>query len=234
MKKLLKLYSFIIIVMLSFESFPVYANASGETNITVVLDVSEDDSEYDEINEYLIKHGQEILNNKQRSSSITLSGIKRLVQSDPRWSNVIMQTCQKTIGASGCTLTSFAMVRNLLSGTNDTPADINNKLGNAACPFNWEIAKTAYEYTILTKVSNDNGISNESAHLNIIGAIDEYSRPAIVGLKNSSGGTHFVVAHGYTLDGDIIICDPAARNYTRISQYYNAGYFVYRIYVYSK
>lgn len=86
----------------------------------------------------------------------------------------------------------------------------------------------------MTKVHEDNGITNERARLNIIGAIDEYSKPAIVGLKTSSGSTHFVVAYGYTSDGDIIISDPASSDRTRISYYYNKNYFVHRIYVYSK
>lgn len=238
MRKLVKLWSIAMSMMLCINAPTVYASSIEQDEIKIdsnlEVDVFEDDSDYDDINDYLIDHGREVLNNSGKRSSTTLSGIKRLRQSDSRWSSVVMKTCNKTIGSSGCTLTSFTMVRNLLSGTNDTPADVNAKLGNAACPFQWETAKTLYGYTILTKVSDNNGISNERARLNIVGAIDEYSRPAIVGVKNSSGGTHFVVAHGYTSDGDIIICDPAERNYTRLSQYYNAGNFVYRIYVYSK
>ena len=102
----------------------------------------------------------------------------------------------------------------------------------ASQQINWSYAENLYGYTALTKVRNDSGVSNEVARLNVVGAIDEYSRPAILGLKTSSGSTHFVVGYGYTSDGDIIICDPASRNYTMLSEYFDAGYFVYRIYVY--
>lgn len=232
-KKLVKLCSMVMGMVLCFNSVTAYASAAEQAvkiDETYELDVYEDDSAYDEVNDYLIQHGREVLENTKKRSSVTLSGIKRLVQSDPRWSSVVMQKCGKTIGGSGCALTSFTMVRNLLSGTNDTPADVNAKLGDAACPLNWETAREKYGYKILTRVTHQ--ISNEVARLHIVGAIDEYSRPAIVGM--SGNGEHFVVANGYTSDGDIIICDPSARNYTRLSQYYNNGYYVDRIYVYSK
>ena len=199
MKKLMKLCSMMLGMILCFNTLTVYANSAEQADIKFdnmfELDVCEDDSDYDEINDYLVEHGREVLDNTRMRSSVTLSGIKRLVQSDSRWSSVVMKTCNKTIGAAGCALTSFTMVRNLLSGTNDTPADVNAKMGDAACPFQWETAEKKYNYTILTKVSNNSGISNERARLNIVGA---------------------------------------AINYTRISQYYNKGYFVHRIYVYSR
>lgn len=203
------------------------------------LDVAEDTSEYDELNEYLIQHAREILGDSRTRTSVRLTGINRLVQTDSRWKNVVLNGDNErglTIGQAGCCLTSFTMVRNLLSGTSDTPADVNTALGNGAIPFNWETAKSTYDYTILTKRRDDSGISKESIYLNVVGAIDEYSRPVIIGFKLTSdpSKTHFVVGHGYTTEGEIIICDPASRNYTAISQYYDAGYYVYEFYVYSK
>lgn len=205
---------------------------------TAPPDVAEDTSKYDALNEYLIQHAREILSNPKARASITLSGIKRLTQADSRWGSVVINGSgeKATISSAGCCLTSFAMVRNLISGTSDTPADINTTLGDYAYNFRWDIAEEKYDYTVLTSKRKDSGISKENVYLNIVGVIDEYSLPAIVGFKLASDTTktHFVVAHGYTLDGDLIICDPAGRNYTKISQYYDAGYYVYEFYVYDK
>ena len=201
--------------------------------VAVEINVDEDASQFDDVNAYLAEHGKEVLDNYKMRSSVTLGNINRLAQADSRWKNEVMQTAGSTIGNAGCCLTSFTIVRNCISGTSDTPATVNSKLGNAACPFNWETARSTYGYSILTKMRNDSGISNESARLTVVGAIDEYSRPVMIGMKYNDK-THFVVGYGYTSDGDIIICDPAGRNYTKLSQYYNAGYYVHRLYVYSK
>lgn len=222
--------SLVLVLALGFANIlPGYA----EEEVIVDYDVHEDTSKYDEINEYLIQHAREILASPQSRTTVKLSNIKRLQQADSRWAKVEMQTTGDTIGKAGCCLTSFTMVRNLISSKSDTPATVNTALGDNACPFKWQPAADIYGYTILTAVSNDNGVSNESARLNVVGAIDEYSRPAIIGLKKNSG-THFVVGYGYTSEGDIIICDPAGRNYTMLSQYFDEGYFVHRLYVYSR
>lgn len=203
-----------------------------ESEFVIINDVDEDTTNYDEINEYLIAHGEEVLSNTNGRSSVKLSNIKRLVQTDSRWSSEVMQSQGLTIGKAGCCLTSFTMVRNFISNVSETPATVNKALGNNACSFNWSYAENLYGYTALTKLRNDSGISQKTAVLNVVGAIDEYSRPAIIGLKTSSGNTHFVVAYGYTSDEEIIICDPASRNYTLLSKYFDEGYFVHRIYVY--
>ena len=229
-KKFLKKVAFLLTLVMGF-SITSDVKAS-ENDYIFINDYDEDTTNYDEINEYLIRRGREVLNNPMCRSSVRLSNLKRLVQSDSRWSSVVMQSAGLTIGKSGCCLTSFTMVRNLISNVSETPATVNAAMGNYACDFNWSYAENLYGYTALTKVRNDSGVSNEVARLNVVGAIDEYSRPAILGLKTSSGSTHFVVGYGYTSDGDIIICDPASRNYTMLSEYFDAGYFVYRIYVY--
>ncbi len=239
MKRLLKagkklgnriVLSFVLVLALGFVDV---LNGYAEEKAIIDYDVHEDTTKYNEINEYLIQRGREILSNPQSRTTVKLSNIKRLKQADSRWAQDIMQTEGLTIGKAGCCLTSFTMVRNLISSKSDTPATVNTALGDNACQFKWQPAADTYGYTIITAVSNDNGISDESARLNVVGAIDEYSRPAIIGLKRPSG-THFVVGYGYTSEGDIIICDPASRNYTMLSQYFDDGYFVHRIYVYSR
>lgn len=60
----------------------------------------------------------------------------RYSQKDPRWSGIVMQTCGTTIGAEGCALTSAAM--NLVYYGKDTdPKQLNQCLGNYACPLYW-------------------------------------------------------------------------------------------------
>lgn len=206
----------------------------------ICLDVQEDTSQYEQIYTYLEEHGKEVLENYKMRSSVSLGNITRLAQADSRWANEVIQEAnaeqgikEVTIGSGGCCLTSFTIVRNCISNTSDTPSTVHAKLGSAACPFSWSTAATTYGYTILTGRQNDNGISDESARLTVVGAIDEYCLPVIIGMKYS-GGTHFVVGYGYTSDGDIIICDPAGRNYTRFSQYTEEGYYVHRLYIYSK
>ena len=179
---------------------------------TIEVDVDEDVSQFDDINAYLEEHGKEVLDNYKMRSSVTLGNINRLAQADSRWKNEVMQTAESTIGNAGCCLTSFTIVRNCISRTSDTPATVNSTLGDAACPFNWEIARSTYGYSILTKMRNDSGISNESARLTVVGAIDEYSRPVMIGMKYS-GGNHFVVGYGYTRDGEILKWDSAGRNF---------------------
>lgn len=231
-KNFCRLLALTIVIFLGFN----YAlNVKAEEDIIIINDIGGDASQYDEINEYLMQHAKEILSNsKTRNGYVKLSGIQRLVQTDSRWSNEIMQTDGISIGRAGCCLTSFTMIRNLISNVSDTPSTVNSVMGDNASPFNFYYAASAYGYTILTERREDSGISDEATILNVIGAIDEYSRPVLIGLKKSSGSTHFVVGYGYTLDGDVIICDPAGRNYTMLSQYFDEGYFAHRIYVYTR
>ncbi len=207
---------------------PFYA----QENFTYELDVYEDTSQYDEINAMLEERGREIIENNNSNSRYIrfLLSVTRLVQTDSRWSNVQLGTSGQTIGSAGCCLTSFTMIRNYISGTSDTPVNVNSVLGSNANPFNYSVAASRYGYDIVTAKYENAGISESTAKSIIIGALNEFSKPVLVGVKNSSGATHFVVAAGYNSDLDIIIKDPASRNYVVLSQYLNAGYYVHRIY----
>ena len=156
--------------------------------------------------------------------------VTRLVQSDSRWANVKLGTSNTTIGASGCCLTSFTMIRNYISGTSNTPVNVNSKLGSYANPFDYSVAANKYGYSIATAKYDNAGITDTTAESIIIGAIEKYKVPVLVGVKNASGGTHFVVACGYTTANTIVIRDPASRNYTNLTQYFDKGYYVHRIY----
>lgn len=103
--------------------------------------------------------------------------------------------------------------------------------------YRWKNADaviTEYYYTILSAESNDSGINTDSAKELIIGIIDTFEVPVIVGFIKPNGGTHFVLASGFFEDGSICIKDPASKNYTRLSQYLDQGYIIHRIYAYSR
>lgn len=188
----------------------------------------------DEINAMLAARGRSIRARRIDERGFALTGIVRLLQKDERWKDVIMQSEGLTIGDAGCALTSFTMVSNWLSNTNLTPADVNTRMGNYACGFNWAKASEIFGYTLTVSNRNDAGIS-DGADI-ILGAIDYYQKPVIVGMRTSGGAKHFVVAYGYTGSGDIIISDPANYNPARtlLSVYLNSGYYIYSVYMYSR
>lgn len=230
--KLLKKLFMLGLVTCSMTLFGCLTTEASASEPVIELDVYEDTSEFDEMNEYLVERGREILLNPRTRTSVNLVNISRLAQNNPSWANDIMQTEGVTIGSQGCCLTSFTMIRNCISSVSNTPRNVNATLGNYACPFYYNQAASAYGYQILTKARNDAGLNQENARFNIVGAIDDFSRPVLVGLKNSSGATHFVVAKGYNTNGEIYILDPAPANYSNLSSYTNNGYFIYVFYVY--
>lgn len=252
-KKSYKVMALLISIMVVF-SCRIVAVAEnletiGEVSFAYIpLDVGNDDGEDMELVECLAQHGQEVLDNwKYRSSTVSIIGIVRLQQSDPRWNDFEMGRYVDdngnvkiyTIGNSGCTLTCFTMVKNFLDKTSLTPVDVYNYLGAyISFSFHWEEAARKCGYTIQLKLHKDSGISNDTARLAVIGAIDEYSRPAIIGFSydGNLNNTHFVLGYGYTSDGDIMIYDPASTNNTMLSQYVNetSGAYIHRIYIYNK
>lgn len=231
------LVSFLAIVVLVTGTV-LNIEANGISGIE--LEVYENTTCNNEINEALLNRGNEILEqlNSNARYIVQLLDVDLLVQGDSRWASIeigrdIVNGKEEiyTMSNSGCCITSFAMIRNFLSGTDETPATIFQTMGAAACPFNYTTAANTYNYDIITSVSNNSGISTDTANSTIIGAISSYSVPVLVGLKSSST-THFVVACGYNSAGGILIRDPAGGRYTLLSQYLDSGYYVYRIYVY--
>ena len=188
-----------------------------------------------ELNNLLAERGSAIRKKRLDDRGFALTNIKRLLQNDSQWKDVVIGTRENgtkiTMGESGCTITSFTIVSNWLSNTSITPVDVKNRMGSNACPFAWTVAESLYGYDLAIKEMNDNGIASGTD--TILGAIDLYETPVIVGVKNAAT-THFVVAYGYTSSYDIIISDPAQRNYTTLSQYLNEGYYIHRIFLYLK
>lgn len=163
---------------------------------------------------------------KKRATRV-LSNFKNLQQGDSAWKDVVMPKCKEKIGVAGCCLTSFTMIQRYYGGTDD-PKQVNAKLGEAACPFQYAVAASKYGYTY-NYVTNSSTLSNPTNYIK--GAIDS-GNPVLIGMKYS-GGTHFVAAFGY--DGDnIIISDPASKSYQYLYQYLNIGYSVYQLITYFK
>lgn len=236
-RKMYKVIVLMVGIMVLFNAQMVFAAEKEE--LIVIDDVEEDDTKYDEISDYLENRGKEILSSwRYRASTVMLVGVKRYQQSYESWSEDIMSGMEgQTIGRSGCTLTCFTMAKNFLLGTDDNPGIVNRVLGSYACDFSWSGAAETYGLNIAIgrRYFTPAEISNSRANLIIIGAIDEFSAPVIVGYKDeTSENTHFVLAYGYTSEGDIIIMDPASDNRTLLSECVNeqSNNFIHRIYTY--
>lgn len=142
---------------------------------------------------------------------------------------MLCKKCGKTIGNSGCCLTSFAMIETYFGGGDD-PGKVNTKMGNSACPFVY--ATAAQKYNLKIANSKYGEVSDNDAIDFIVGAIDS-GNPVLVGMqKDNSSSTHFVAAYGY--DGSTIyIHDPASgRDYETLGEYLE-NYYVNRLYVYT-
>lgn len=201
---------------------------------------SESEAEYDTVGDpeliaMLTARGRAIRMRRFDDRGFALTGIVRLLQSDPRWANVVMQSRGLTIGKAGCTLTSFTIVSNWLSNRSQTPAEVNTILGDDACYMNWTGAASKFGYR-LTLFKEFSSSSLADAKDLVMGSIDYYQKPVIVGMATDSGESHYVVAYGYNENMDIIICDPADCSPTRttFSQYTNLHYYITQVIMYSR
>lgn len=178
---------------------------------------------------YYIDIGERV--GQTRSSSRFFTPTKYF-QNNQTWSGYYMQTCNKTIGNSGCALTSFAMLASMYGSTDD-PGEVNTVMGNDACPFSWDDSRDNYgfdEHHISWST-----LSDSTAKSAIAGILMEEG-VCIVGMTYS-GGTHFVLARGYQTDlsgnTEIYIYDPAYQNnYTKLQDYFDIDYTVNRIVYY--
>lgn len=156
------------------------------------------------------------------STNITVGSAIRLNvpvirQYDSRWKNKYIANSNATIGKYGCTLTSLAMVHSYKTGVLYTPDVMDDMLrftGGGAVYWNSVNALGYYK------------------HAYSLSAIYEQLKqgnPVIIGGKNASGGTHWVVITGYTgtsvanLNGwDFTINDPGNGNRTTLQQFFDS------------
>lgn len=221
MKKLLAT----IMIMSMLLTTGIVAFAQKDNDVSVQLDVDEEITEADiEYSDYLMQLGEAL--SKRRATTV-LSNFKNLQQTDPNWKNEIMQTRGETIGNSGCCLTSFTMIQRYYGGT-DSPKEVNQKMGDYACLFYYDVAAARYGYTCYAASST--ALSN---YVNYIKGAIGSGQPVLVGMNNPSGGYHYVAAYGF--DGnEIIISDPSSKKYQYLSQYTNLGYTMYKMHTYFK
>lgn len=153
-------------------------------------------------------------------------------QDGESWSDDEMETCEETIGDVGCALTSFSMLVSLY-GYNDDPGEVNNMMGDDACPFSWNQAEE--NYSLPACQYNSSVLSNSTATDTIAGILEE-ENVCIVGLKRY-GSKHFVLARGYrmSLSGtDVKIYDPSSYNdFSYLEDYFDEGYSVCRLIYYA-
>lgn len=155
------------------------------------------------------------------STDITVSpkislNVPVIRQYDSRWKNKYIANSNATIGKYGCTLTSLAMVHSYKTGTLYTPDVMDDLLkftGGGAVYWNSVNALGYYK------------------HAYSLSAIYEQLKqgnPVIIGGKNASGGTHWVVITGYTgtstnFSGwDFTINDPGNGNRTTLQQFFDS------------
>lgn len=153
-------------------------------------------------------------------------------QSGEDWSTHEMKKLDLHIGTDGCLLTSFTMVNDYY-GSSHNPGEVNNQLGENACPFYWYNAASIYNLTLDALKDNS---SNSYAKTYIKGALRN-NKPVIVGFEYSSG-THYVVARGFDIMNDgteyYYIHDPASTvDHPIIQDYLDDGYNIHRLAVYT-
>lgn len=116
-------------------------------------------------------------------------GVRLFSQNDASWKGHVMRFCTLTIGGSGCTLTSAAMVMWYYGG-NKNPAGLNECLGTNACPLYWSALDGCGNGR--SRYVGQRGFS----YRNVRDLVDS-GRPAVLKVKNSLGGPHWVVVVGY-------------------------------------
>jgi hypothetical protein len=121
-------------------------------------------------------------------------------QNDPAWKNIIMKTCNYTIGAAGCALTSAAMEFKYY-GVSTNPSTLNSCLGNSACPISWSAAASSCSSGKVTWVGST------AFSWTTISSDLSSGKPVILSMDRAPDDTHFVViisgsgstASGYTI-----------------------------------
>ena len=170
----------------------------------------------------------------QKSATSKFLSVTQWYQDSGTYVQNYMLPCNRTIFDSGCTLTSFTMTSNFMKSTNYNPGQVNTVLGNNACPFNWSAAASTYGLTHTLIARDLNGLARSNVENWIYSQISN-NHPVIVGLKLSSGSTHYVVAYGYADTGSeyiYYIKNSNVGSTTTLNQYYTNGASVIRLDIY--
>ena len=153
--------------------------------------------------------------------------VPRYSQRDSRWSGNNMETCDLTIGGSGCLLTSASMVFRYY-GSSKHPGQVNTCMGNSACP--WVFADGAG--------CSDNratwyGLFSNNYSTFIWSLSEGY--PPILELVGG-GSTHWVVIYAVSgsglQDSDYYIIDPWDGYAKSLTAYTGNGWSKGRVAIY--
>lgn len=220
--KCIKCYVVIVMLVL-FMPNKVYASDIGAKDDTSGINAQD----YEENNKELYMEG--VVAKKVRTN-YTLS-LAHYYQTDSRWSADTMAGTAATIGREGCALTSFAMIANYLSpAMGYNPKSVNIKLGSSAYGFHYANAASIFGYNLKYAVMGTT--AKNDAYTYIVGALSN-NVPIMVGMAKFSNvnDTHFVVARAYSSAADeVYIYDPdSGKDYYKLSDYLNSGYYVYRL-----
>lgn len=126
-------------------------------------------------------------------------------QRDSQWGNIALNHSQYSIASDGCLMTSMAMVYTHFGHRSVTPMTINSNPDNFASYY------PAYlKYTITADGASSNRVGS------YIDSNLQNGTPVIVGIRYSSGDTHFVVLTGGS-NGNYLMNDPFTPNGHQIS-----------------
>ncbi len=133
-------------------------------------------------------------------------------QTDSRWAAVEVGDSGKTIGSIGCATTALAMTESYRTGSTVTPDEMEERLsydssGSLYWPDNYALVSSITFSQLYAKLKS--GV------------------PVVVGCKNASGGSHFVVITGYSGGSSLTasgftINDPGSSSRTTLAQFLSA------------
>lgn len=154
---------------------------------------------------------------KYQAISLNVPSFK---QYDSRWASITIGDYGQTIAQIGCLTTSMAMSESYRTGTTITPASMRYKLsytssGNMYWPSNYQ-----------TQITTD--------YMSVAYQKLSQNKPVLIGLKNSSGGQHWVLITGYTggntlSTSNFKVNDPASSSNTKLSEVMVKYPIVYKI-----
>lgn len=155
-----------------------------------------------------------------KAISLNVPGYK---QYDSRWANVKIGSYGKTMAQIGCATTALAMMESYRTGTTITPADMSYRVGyTASGSIYWPSHYTA--------------VTSSASYLSRIYSLLASGKPVLLGLKNSSGGQHWVVVNGFTggniSAGNFSVKDPGSASRTNLQQILNLYPIFYKYFNY--
>ena len=124
------------------------------------------------------------VNSDSTNTAVSLS-VPSYKQYDSRWANMKIGTQGKTMKQIGCATTALAMMESYRTGKIITPSDMTYMVGyTSSGSIYWP--------------SNYKATSSSEGYLSKIYALLKSGKPVLLGLKNPSGGQHWVVVNGFT------------------------------------